>query len=221
MKTIEERIQFYFQSKGELIEKFDNLPQKKLSTPYYKSSIGTYIVNGSPEGCRDRMQNLLEQTNTFAFVCQNVKSTYIFMRLVEKLSHVKLEDLAKFTKTEHKNVILVELSPWWNYRVRRSLFTLLMRCSNFFLNYEKDVAKSFLKAMYSQQYTANTKAAVDKFLKGCTASKIKKNELFSGWANYFTNANNAAKLVKIVKKPEVPVEENNHTEEPVKEVQNV
>src|SRR5581483_3766707 len=86
--------------------------------------------------------------------------------------------------TNDKNILHIQLSPWWKYPVRRSFLTACLRAGQQFT--EHTVA-GFEKALYSQHYLASTKQAVSVFLGGRTACRLKKvtSQNFGGWYNHF------------------------------------
>ncbi len=142
------------------------------------------------EGCRDRFQS---QTNgeavmDFLFFHNNGTGDNVvaFLRTLEEVIALPAEDRCEVKKTNNANVLYIKMSGWWKYKLRRSLLTALLRCGQ---NYTEKTAKGFEKALYSQYYLAQTKPAVEQFLKGRTGSKLSKNAGNSGWYAHFVNQN--------------------------------
>lgn len=179
----------------------------------YANSFGSFgillkkedkISGVSWEGCRDRFQTTSEPKGFYEFLFCHQKGTgdnvIDFIRTVEEIIKLKEEDRLDIRKTTVENVIYIKLSEWWKYRVRRSLLTALLRCGQ---AYEERNSANFEQALFSQYYTSNTKAAIVEFLKGRTASRLKKSTGFSGWYQLFNakKENDVRKyLVKLKKK---------------------
>ncbi len=142
------------------------------------------------EGCRDRFQTQSNAAEVMDFLFFHNNGTgdnvVAFMRTLEEVIELPEEDRCEFKKTNNANVLYVKMSGWWKYKLRRSLLTALLRCGQ---NYTDKTAKGFEKALYSQYYLAQTKPAVEQFLKGRTGSRLSKNAGNSGWYAHFVNQN--------------------------------
>lgn len=158
------------------------------------------------ERCRERFQNKTENdvVKSFLFYCADGTTDNVikFIKTVESICDCP-EDI-KFKKTDHKNVIFVEMGSWWKQRVRRSLLTALLRCGQHF---KSDTGNGFVEALNSEHYTSATREAVEVFLSGRTAVKMKKSQSFTGWHDFFAHKNKTNILDCLVKlkkkKPEV------------------
>jgi len=114
-----------------------------------------------------------------------------FFELVEKRLKLK-KNHTFFETTNLHNVILVKPSGWWRkYRIRRELFTVLLRSAQ---NYTGNPA-DFEKALFSYDYAKQTKPAVEKFMEGFTL--MKKSAIRNGWRDTFFKRPDASKdLIK-------------------------
>lgn len=95
---------------------------------------------------------------------------------------------SKYSETNLGSVIWVEPSDFWKQcEIRRSLFTLFLRCAQ---KYKLD-SDNFDDALYSTNYVAMTKDAINRFLFGFTT--FVKDEValgsnrttLKGWVNVF------------------------------------
>jgi hypothetical protein len=195
-----------------LVQPFSGDTVKIPALPYgnMTGSFGTMKKTGDKptgitwEGCRDRFQSTSEPVayTEFLFYCKAGTANHVidFIRTVEELIGLAQEDRVSLKKTSANDIIYVQFSNWWKYRVRRSLLTALLRCGQ---DYTERTAIRFRRALYSQYYTAATKPAVEQFiLKGRNAVKgLKKNHGFSGWHQMFAHAKDDAAVRKyLVKK---------------------
>jgi hypothetical protein len=160
--------------------------------------------------CRDRFQSVSEPADIMSFVfCYkpNSKGNIIeFMRTLEEVidkgpgGPLPDEDRLKFKDTNNKNCLYVEMSKWWKYRVRRSLLTALLRTGQ---DYVDHTGNGFEKCLSSHQYLSDNRYALDRFLSGAWAVKMRKHDMFPGWYHAFhgktpAQVNNI--LVKLKKK---------------------
>jgi hypothetical protein len=159
------------------------------SSPY--QSVGALGIQTSKsqiewDTCRDRFQSKTDakKVESFLFYHEAGRGDNVinFMRTFEAACGCPHDQGINFKKTSNKNVLWVGLSEWWNYRVRRSLLTALLRCGQ---SFTEDTGKGFVKALNSQYYLSGTTTAVEAFLSGKTACKMKKNYGFGGWHNFF------------------------------------
>lgn len=195
----------------------------KIPSNPYTNMVGSFgtmtkkadkVTGVSWEGCRDRFQNHSEPAAYQEFLfCHRPKcgdNVIDFIHTVEEIIRLKPEDRVTLKKTSNPNIIYVCFSPWWKYRMRRSLLTALLRCGQ---EYKERTAECFEKALFSQYYTAQTKPAVVEFLKGRTASKLKRRNGFSGWYQLFANKKTEdARQFLVRLKPKPPEEEGKPAE---------
>jgi hypothetical protein len=187
----------------------------KLPSGVYKPvnySFGTLGGNTITwETCRDRFQTKSDPASylSFVFYCVNDQcsvNVIEFIRTVEQIIKLPDEDSIVFRKTNVPGIIHVTMSAWWKYRLRRSLLTALLRCG---IYYSEHSGKGFEKALFSQVYTSGTKIAIERFLGGYTASRLKKRTAFGGWQSFFNSNNKTtveAALVKLKKKKSEAIE---------------
>ena len=187
-----------------------SVPKSAYKNVYGSFGIATWagdkITSIQWEGCRDRFQGVSEPEAVMDFFFYHNDDTahhvIDFMRTVEKIIELQKEDQLEFQFTNNSNILNVKMSKWWKYKLRRSLLTALLRCGQ---SYVDRTTKGFEKALYSVYYTAQTRPAIEQFLKGRTGSKLKKQANFSGWYAQFVNKNELQvreTLVKVVPKSE-------------------
>lgn len=149
--------------------------------------------------CRETFHNKSTEIDSFIFCCGKDHTNRVleFINTVEQICKVPEENRIKIRKTNMSGVIYVGMSDWWKYRVRRSLLTALLRCG---INFHDNSANGFEFALWSMNYTLNTRLAINRFLGGYTSCKLKKDTIFNGWVSFFFNMP-AAKIEKILVKP--------------------
>lgn len=159
---------------------------KVPKTPYQtQGSLGIFLNNNLAwYTCRDSFQNVTENNAQRIFFFHggvDPERVINFMRMCESICNCPEEMELKFQKTTSQGVMCIDVSEWWRYKVRRSLMTALLRCG---LNFSDNTGAGFVKALYSQGYTSNTRLAIERFFGGYTAVKIRKNS-FGGWQAFF------------------------------------
>lgn len=104
------------------------------------------------------------------------KNVAMFMDRVESILGVC--DRSVFGPTQRHNISWASVSPWWmDLSMRRSLFTILIRCAQ---NYSFRRG-NFEEALFSVQYAKDTEHAVRRFFDGNT----RYNGRCKGWYNQF------------------------------------
>lgn len=134
--------------------------------------------------CRDSFQGASEHIDFLLFYHQKDGGDRVinFIKTFEAACACPPDQGITFKKTSNPNCLWVGLSEWWKYRVRRSLLTALLRVGQ---SFAKDTGQDFVNTMNSMYYLDQTKTAVERFLSGHTACKMRRNE-FSGWHAYFS-----------------------------------
>lgn len=198
----------------------------KLPTFPYNNIYGALGIQTSKsqidwERCRDRFQNKTESATIKSFLFFHRDGTgdnvVRFIKTFESACDCPQDMEIKFKKTNNKNVIHVEMSDWWRYKVRRSLLTALLRCGQ---NFTEDTGACFTKTLNSEYYTSSTKAALDAFLEGRTACKMQRHANFPGWYAFFNGKQKdqvercLVKLKKKKKEGEEPVVQEGTAELP-------
>ncbi len=108
-----------------------------------------------------------------AHKCKNIAA---FIHVVEDILDIKERSL--IGPTQRYNISWLNVSSWWTKTsMKRSLFTILLRCG---VNY-KIKEHNFNEALFSIVYTKHTEYAVKRFLEGNTSYTGKKK----GWYNQF------------------------------------
>lgn len=148
------------------------------------------------ETCRDRFQARSEYESfvDFYFCHRPGRSDDVieFMKMVELVAKVEEEDALVISKTDLDNVVHVRMSKWWKQRVRRSLLTAFLRCSDAF---KERSGPSFVKTIFSRTYTEETREAIERFLDGYTLVKYSRKKEFSGWWELFKVGGNSKKIL--------------------------
>ena len=141
--------------------------------------------------CREQFsKNFVAKTNGFFFSyeaekCDGITSfIYKAEGIVSESSREKIEP-SKFSKSNLNFALWVEPSKFWKAcEMRRSLFTILLRCG---MNY-RPADENFEEALYSNGYIKKTKDATHRFFFGFTRY-VDKGETISGigkgWVNSF------------------------------------
>lgn len=99
---------------------------------------------------------------------------------------IGIKDCATYAKTNRNWVLWIEPNAFWtSCAMRRSLFTILLRCG---LNYKSN-EDNYEESLYSEGYIKETKEAVMRFLFGFT-KYVPDNSLNvpRGWVSAFKNA---------------------------------
>lgn len=136
-----------------------------------------YSVNGWFD-CRELWHTQLYRLNLFFYTHKSNAGLDIASFLFRVEDILKLKNKSKFGPTQRKTIMWIEPSRWWTKPpMRRSLFTILLRSAG---NYslKKD---DFDEALFSSFYAAQTKTAIEWFLKGNTVYLGKK----VGWYKQF------------------------------------
>lgn len=141
--------------------------------------------------CREQFAKTFSRdTSGFFFSHENEKREGIILFVLkceDILSEVSEKfEKSKFSKTNLNFALWVEPSEFWKVcEMRRSFFTILLRCG---LCYRPE-DDNFEESLYSQSYTKKTKDATQRFFFGFTRYAGNKGECLSGigkgWVNSF------------------------------------
>ncbi len=185
----------------------------KINGIYSKFPERCFLKKGNPnwdvETCRENLHNYFNShpdQMEFYFCAggpQIAQRVIRFFGVVEPAANVTEEDRVKIEVTSDKTMLHVVMSPWWRNTVRRSLLTALLYSSR---AYSEETAKGFNDALNSDDYTSETRAAIDLFLSGHTAIKNKSvsKQGFNGWYSLFTQANfDPSKVLTRIKRKKI------------------
>jgi hypothetical protein len=128
--------------------------------------------------CREYFQDESQGIRRFLFCHKPNKSKNIaaFMNKVEE--RLGLFKRSVVGPTQRNNISWIRSSLWWtSTSMKRSLFTILLRCGQ---NYHPKI-DDFEDALFSVLYTKHTEFAVRRFLEGHTRYTGKRR----GWYNQF------------------------------------
>ena len=158
--------------------------------------------------CREQFQGYDIKKFGMLFSHANGKTESIarFINIIEtqKLNH---QSISVFAPTNLPGMTWIKPADFWTFQtehrgpIRKSLFTALLRSAMSY-NIEKD---NFNKALFSIDYTKNTKAAVEYFFQGNTWV-TPKGSMHSGWYDMFRNASTEVIGQSLTKKPISKVE---------------
>lgn len=112
----------------------------------------------------------------FCHTAHRCKNIAAFIYSIE--DKLNIEEKTVIGPTQRYNISWIKVSSWWTKTsMKRSLFTILLRCGvNFKLQ-----ENNFEEALFSSVYTKHTEYAVRRFLDGNTKYSGKKK----GWYNQF------------------------------------
>lgn len=168
-----------------MTRKFNEVLQ--ISTPY-RPETGSFASYKKFDGekyriinwhyCRDIFHPQLYNLDLFFFAHDPNRSYNIasFMERIER--KVNIDYFSEYGPTQRKSIMWIRPSKWWTIRsMRRSLFTILLRCGN---NYFPS-KNNFKEALFSDPYANATKCAINRFLSGYTHYIGRKK----GWLDQF------------------------------------
>jgi len=139
---------------------------------------GRHVYANSFVYCREYFQDEACRVRRFLFSHRFNKGDNVaqFMRRVER--RLNLDKYSQLYQTNRRTITMVRPNAWWmDTSMRKSLFTLLIRAG---VHYEPEI-DNFESAIFSIDYTANTKYAVQRFLLGYT----KYTGKVRGWVAQF------------------------------------
>ena len=161
-------------------------PVIKVDFTYKPSDLSFGIGDGTPVfyPCREVFHEHSHHINHFYFCNnrENFDDVRRFMDQCQIVAKVPKDQWVVIDDTNRKFIARVTMSEFWKYRVRRSLLTAFLRCS---VNYRHENGESFVKALWSVEYTVKTKKAVEAFMDGNILFRDTKD--FNGWVNFFAN----------------------------------
>ncbi len=156
-----------------------------------------YITNGKvnpfkkaviPDwhSCRETFNTSQESAARLLFVADvdnNRRRVVSFIKHAERIIGVPEKSRAKFNLTNVPGVIFINMGRFWSYsKVRRSLFTILLRASD---NYDPK-KKDFELTAKANEYLSDTWAAFERFMQGHTTLKRHSSfDDYDGWYDFF------------------------------------
>lgn len=152
---------------------FGMVKEKKVKNYLDKWEIEKWV------SCRDAFQSESSNIKKFLFV-QGLNKGLNVIAFIDKVEIILgVHPKTCMGLTQRKDIIWIEPSSWWTKSgMRRSLFTILLRAGR---NYKRS-KDNFKEALFSIEYTKDTKFAVERFLNGYT----KYQGRTSGWLNQFS-----------------------------------
>ncbi len=154
----------------------DFLPEKLIRSTNINGEDGSYGIDTVPfefEKCREKFAlNFKVGTTGFYFKHSGYNGTVSGNKSVRVASFIKRTEIileqtefSGFALTNRATIVWVEPAMFWkSCRMRRSLFTILLRAGIFY-NPESD---NYEDALFSEQYVIPTQQAVMRFLFGFT-----------------------------------------------------
>lgn len=156
-----------------------------ISTPYRPDSGGFAAYKSFNKDnyrvinwhyCRDVFNSYLYNLDIF-FYSHETSNGYNISCFMQKIEN-KLNVFSDYGPTQKKTIMWIRPSRWWTINpVKRSLFTLLIRCGENYIVEENN----FKEALFSDPYSKGTKYAISRFLSGYTKYKGNKK----GWFDQF------------------------------------
>lgn len=145
------------------------------------------------EHCRENFSKIFKQHMSglfFSHLPENDSNISSFIQKTEQILIVgALQKInkSKFYNTNLNFALWVEPSSFWmKCPMKRSLFTLLLRCGSY---YDKN-KDNYEEALYSVDYSKSTKKALQRFLYGFTEFSYNGENfegIGKGWVSYFAN----------------------------------
>jgi hypothetical protein len=129
--------------------------------------------------CRENFQTQSRGIRRILFGVPKGKRAYAVAAFMHKIeTKLKLKERSCFGPTQRLGIMWIVASPWWTQSgMKRSLFTILLRCG---VNY-KPLKDNFEQALFSTEYTKKTEYAVRRFLRGHT----RYTGRLTGWYKQF------------------------------------
>jgi len=128
--------------------------------------------------CREYFQDEACRVRRFLFSHrQNLgENVAQFIRRIER--RLNFDEFSTLYTTNRRTVTMVRPNPWWmDTSMQKSLYTLLIRAG---VHYDPEI-DNFVSALFSIDYTGNTKYAIQRFLLGYT----KYTGKVRGWVAQF------------------------------------
>lgn len=169
----------------------------KIDTPF-RPEAGSFGRSKSKEAerykvgqwhyCRELFHGQLQNLDIF-FFSHNVGKGHCIASFIDKIeTMIDVYPKTKFGPTQRKTIMWIEPSRWWTAKgMRRSLFTILLRCGNAY-SFNKD---NFDEALLSDPYVIETEYAVRRFLNGNTQYTGRNR----GWHKQFFSLNPDKKTI--------------------------
>lgn len=171
----------------------------KMASFGYRVSYPNHPAHLAFVSCRDKFQNtalhLIADGMFFVHppLPEIGKNIAAFINKIETMLEIS-PTLFKETNYVNQKVGILWLKPspfWLHCQVRKSLFTLLLRCGMFYV----PLKENFYGALNALAYSKTTLLAIEKFLKGYTEYKgLKPTEGRHGWQCLFQNGKNIKSL---------------------------
>lgn len=141
--------------------------------------------------CREEFFKIFNENQKGLFFSHELNEDVKIKNFIEKTEEIliygglQIFERSVFLPTNLNFASWIEPSRFWmNCFMKRSLFTILLRCS---LNYD---GKNYEEALFSLEHTRKTKLAIKRFFYGFTnyspTCKMIKNK---GWVSVFKNKN--------------------------------
>lgn len=158
-----------------------------------KPEFGWYALDHKEliwDHCReDFSKKINSNTLGFYFSCKNKNFVSSFIEKTEDiLINASLHKInrSKFYSTNLNFVIWIEPSDFWMCcSMKRSLFTMLLRCG---LEYNPDLS-NYECSLFDSEYSKTTKRAIERFLYGFTEFVDDQEHvgIGKGWVSFFSN----------------------------------
>ncbi len=157
--------------------------------PVYK-----HYTAGKWESCRESFQYRYNEDHfkEVMFKTPYPGRTETFLEMTQDKIGLKGDERLTVHKTQHKNVVLIKLSEWWQVPIRVNLLTILLRASRHYTITKGD----YWGTLEGNKYLGNQEA-FKRFMEGYTHFKGKVGK---GWRNVLESKKGDA-LAKVLVKP--------------------
>lgn len=158
--------------------KYQRLNRGSFSKIHCSRSDGTLVAQEWLY-CREYFQDESAGIRRFLFCHKQNKCKNIALFIHKIENKLNLTERSIIGPTQRNNISWIRVCSWWTCTsMKRSLFTLLLRCGQNYKIYQDN----FDESLFSIMYTKETKYAVQRFLDGHTRYTGKKK----GWYKQFS-----------------------------------
>jgi hypothetical protein len=140
--------------------------------------------------CREQFAGFFDASLPAFFFSHPIGAAEHIAAFISKTEDVlscanSFEQRTEFCRTNRPFALWVSPAPFWKEcPIRRSLFTILLRCG---FQY-REAEDNYEQALYSEAYITETRLAVHRFLFGHTKFvNHEKRPVNSGWRDFFRN----------------------------------
>lgn len=157
---------------------------KSMGSSYTRPMAGCYAIDNGIvvwEKCRENFASKFDDRKSLYFSHDNNHGDDV-AAFIERTEDILEIDHSKFWRTNRDYATWIEPSLFWQQcRVRRSLYTILLRCGLAYI----EKLENYDEALFSQNYIMRTSDAVKRFLFGFV--EYQGPDAPRGWVKLFSN----------------------------------